>query len=396
MMFRRRRLFVLTLSLAALVMSNAAAQAPVRRTTNVAALRAYPGFFHQRSIVLVAPMTRLDNGELRFDPNASNPIRIIYKGSVPDGQSEVRGEFWDLGRMSADDPRLAAYDVRATFRIDPDAGWPRPGQVTAIIASAVQPGRPAPSASVASASALPRPSLRSVVLYPERFLNEKITLVGQFAGRNLIGDLPDAPGQSRFDFVLRTTDAAVWVTNLEPKGRDFTLSLDTRVDTGRWIEVAGTLRQGRGLQWIDAQGSRVALTKAPTEQELNADQGDQEKPPPPPAPTVTFSAPTNDESDVRQSTTVRIQFSRDIDDKSFKDHIRVRYLDEEARANGEPDTPKVEFSLEYRAAQRVLEIKFPVPLERYRTVKVELQEGIVGTDRQPLAPWTLSFVTGPP
>jgi len=388
---RRTRALVLVALLG--VAATAGAQTDVRRTTNLAALRGYPGFFHQRAIVLIAPVTRLPTGELRADPENASPIHVVFKGSVPDGPSEIRGEFWDVGRMTPGDPRLVPYDVKATFGFDPDAGWPRPGQVRAIIASAIAQARPAPAASVTSASAAPTASLRAVVLYPDRFLNEKITLVGQFAGRNVLGDLPDAPGQSRFDFVVRSTDAAVWVTNLQPRGRDFELSLDTRVDTGRWVEVTGTLKQGRGLQWLDAQGGRIAITRAPTETDADVDRP---APPPAPAPEVVFSAPTDDESDVPQSTSVRIQFSRDLDPATLKDHITVNYLLAEAQANGEPPTPDPEFTYEYRVAPRVLEIKFRVPLERYRTVKVNLLDGIKGTDRQALVPWTLSFITGPP
>jgi hypothetical protein len=42
----------------------------------------------------------------------------------------------------------------------------------------------------------------------------------------------------------------------------------------------------------------------------------------------------------------------------------------------------------------VLDIGFAHPLERFRTMKVELLEGIVGTDGAPLAPWTLTFSLG--
>ena len=45
-------------------------------------------------------------------------------------------------------------------------------------------------------------------------------------------------------------------------------------------------------------------------------------------------------------------------------------------------------------ASRVLELKFTKPLERFRTIHVELGEGILGTDKQPLKPWTLSFDVG--
>ena len=42
----------------------------------------------------------------------------------------------------------------------------------------------------------------------------------------------------------------------------------------------------------------------------------------------------------------------------------------------------------------MLELKFTKPLEQFRTLKVELLEGILGTDQQPLKPWTLTFVLG--
>src|SRR4029077_7692447 len=152
--------------------------------------------------------------------------------------------FWDLGRLGADNPRLAGYDLKATFKIDPEGAWPRPGQVTAIIAS-----------SVAAAEPAAAPSIRNIVLYPSRYLDQRITVVGQFGGRNLLGDLPDAPGQSRYDFVLRSADAALWVTNLRPRGKDFELALDARIDTGRWLEVTGKLPQNAGPLGVDRQAA---------------------------------------------------------------------------------------------------------------------------------------------
>ncbi len=138
--------------------------------------------------------------------------------------------------MHSGDPRLAGYDLQKTFHVDPEGAWPRPGQVTAVIASAV-----------VAASPPSMPAIHAMVLYPARYLDQKVTVTGQFAGRNLLGDLPDAPAKSRYDFVLRSADAAIWVVNIRPKGKDFELALDARIDTGRWIEVSGTLQQGRGL-----------------------------------------------------------------------------------------------------------------------------------------------------
>ena len=371
----RRLLAVIVLCAAASV----SAQPQTRRTTNVAALTAFPGYFHQRSVTLVGKLSRSDAGRLML---ADAPaLRVIYTGSIPDGDVEIRGEFWDLGRMNADDPRLAAYDLQRVFGINPDAGWPRSGQVTGLIISAVAAAEP------------PRgTSIRAMVLYPARYAEQKITVTGQFTGRNLLGDLPDAPGRSPYDFVLRSADAAIWVTNLRPRGRDFELSLDTRVDTGRWIEVSGTLQQGRGLQWLNAEGGRIAMVSPPKETQAAAEP--VAAPPPPQAPQVVFSVPVPDEADVPQSAPVRIQFSRDLDASTLKGRINVRYLREEAQNLGEPDVPVAKFTYQYTPANRVLEIRFTEPLVRYRTIKVDLAEGILGTDKQPLAPYTLSFLTG--
>ena len=73
----------------------------------------------------------------------------------------------------------------------------------------------------------------------------------------------------------------------------------------------------------------------------------------------------------------------------------MKYSEAETRERGETVTPKAEFTTQYLPGTRVLELKFANPLERFRTVTVELQDGILGTDKQPLEPWTLNFQTGP-
>jgi hypothetical protein len=309
----------------------------------------------------------------------------VFKGNAPDGLDEVRGEFWDIGRMKLDDIRLSTYDLRTTFKVDPDQPWPRPGEVTAIVATAVAP-------AVVPAA----PSVRAIVLNPSRYLDQKIAITGQYSGRNLLGDLPDAPGKSRYDFVLRSADAAMWIINMRPKvrdtnGKEIELALDARIDTGRWLTVKGTVRQGRGLTWLDAEPGSLALAKPPTE--TTADEEPIRVPAGPP-PEVIFSAPIGDETDVPLATTVRIQFSRDLDQATLKGRIRAGYLGSQAGAPGEPAAPAADFTFQYVGANRVLEIRFTKPLERFRTLKVELLDGILGTDAQPLKPWTLSFSLG--
>ena len=219
-------------------------------------------------------------------------------------------------------------------------------------------------------------------------------VIGQFGGRNLLGDLPEAPGKSRYDFVVRSADAALWVTNLRPKGKDFELALDARLDTGRWVEVTGTLQQGRGLQWLDGTSGSIKISKPPAPSDPSNTQESAIRVPAAPPPDVVFSTPTQDETDVQLTPLVRIQFSRDINPGTFKGHVRVSYDDQETKLRGEPDTPAIEFTTQYVPANRVLEIKFQAPLERFRPVHVQLLDGILGTDQQKLAPWKLDFQTG--
>ena len=370
---KRTALLVLALATAA------SAQTATRRSTNIASLAAFPGFYHGRPIVIVGTVATTDKGVRVSDDNGS--IRLLSKGPAPEGLDEIRGEFWDIGRMKPDEPQLAAYDLKRTFNVDPGGAWPRPGEVTAIIATAV------------SQALLPSaPSIRAIVLHPSRYVDQKVTVTGQFAGRNLFGDLPDSPGKTRYDFVLRSADAALWVSGAQPKGKGFNLSLDARLDTGRWLDITGVVRTGRGLEWLDVGADSIQLGKAPTETPP-ADTEPIHVPAAPP-PEVVFSAPTQDETDVSMSATVRIQFSRDIDQATIKGHVRARYLDSQTAERGEPTTPTAEFTTQYNAAARVLELKFTRPLERFRTIRIELSSEILGTDKQPIKPWTLSFDLG--
>jgi len=368
-----------TLAVVSLAAATASAQPATRRATNIAALLAYPGFFHQRPIVIVGKVTTGNNGDVRV-ADETGSVRVVVKGGAPDGLDEIRGEFLDVGRMKADEPRASNLDVRATFHLDPESPWPKSGEVLAILATAVTPASPPPA-----------PTIRAIVLNPSRYLDQKVTVTGQYAGRNLLGDLPDAPAKSRYDFVLRSADAAIWVSNMRPKTKEFELSLDSRIDTGRWLQITGTVQHGRGLQWLDAEAGTLAAAKAPVE---TADVEPPIRVPAAPPPEVIFSAPTQGETDVSMGTSVRIQVSRDIDPATLKGHVRVAYLEAQTRERGELVTPTAEFTAQYNAANRVIEIRFTKPLERFRTVRVELTEGILGTDQQPLKPWTLTFDTG--
>jgi hypothetical protein len=109
---------------------------------------------------------------------------------------------------------------------------------------------------------------------------------------------------------------------------------------------------------------------------------------------VIFSVPTAEQTDVSPASSVRIQFSRDLDPDSVAGQVRVAYVAAQSVERGEPQAPAAPFTTSYNAGQRVLEIRFDGPLERFRVVRIELASGIRATDGAALVPWTLTFTTG--
>src|SRR4029453_13877411 len=138
------------------------------------------------------------------------------------------------------DPRVASYDGAK----DPER-WPQPGEDLILSVT-----------GVSGAQLATTPSVRGLALQPWRFEGQKVTVVGQFRGRNLFGDLPNSPGKSRYDFVLRSADTAVGVTGMRPRGKGFDLNVGARVDAGRWLEVTGTVNHERGL--VDIAATAIA------------------------------------------------------------------------------------------------------------------------------------------
>jgi hypothetical protein len=212
-----------------------------------------------------------------------------------------------------------------------------------------------------------------------------VTVSGQFRGRNLFGDLPRSPGNSRSDFVLRSSDAAIWVSGMAPKTKELALDPGSRVDTDRWLRISGIVRESKGLLWIEAKSVALAereagQTDAPAKAVVT---------PPAPAPEVLFSVPVAGETDVNGSAPVRIQLSRDLDLESLKGRVEVGYM-VPAGAQGTPSAPPA-FKLQFDERDRVLTVQFDQPLERFRTVRVALLDGIKGTDGQPLKPWQVTF-----
>jgi Bacterial Ig-like domain len=355
------------------------AQPQARIATTIDALLTYPVFYHGRTVVVRGTLTERDNFWSLTSAGTERRIYVLTKSTRPDpGAVEARGEFWDLGRLQQEDPRFTGYDMDRLIERVNQGRWPGQNQVFVLALDLAGPGTPAPSTQATT--------VRAVVLEPDKYEGQKVTVTGRFRGVNLFGDLPQAPGRSRYDFVLQSADAALWVTGLEPKGKGFSLDRNARVDTGRWLEVTGTVGRSAGLVWID--GEKIGLGTAP--EPAAVVQVDVPKVGPPPE--VTFSIPTPEDIDVETSMLVRIQFSRDMDARSMKDHVRVRYVT--PPAEGGPTSPPP-FSSAYREGTKVLEIKFSGRLDRFRIVEVELLEGIAAFDGAKLVtPWKLTFTTG--
>jgi hypothetical protein len=361
-----------------LAASAVSGQVMARRAATLAAIRNYPAFYNGQPVLLRAEVQQ--EGERASLVTGDSRIPALIKGNVSgSGVLEVRGEVWDLGRMQADDPRFSGRDIRQFVGLESGASWPKPGEIVIVNVT-----------SASAAESLVAPSVRNLALAPERYVDQHVTVKGQFRGRNLYGDLPQAPpdGSGGRDFIIRSADAAVWVTGKQAKGRGFSFDVTSRLDTQRWIEVSGTVKWEHGLVSIVAD----QLAETSPQAEARAEQ--VEVAPALIAPEVLFSAPTADETDVPQDTKVRIQFSRDLEPATLKGRIEVAYSMTQSRERGEPEPPPVMVRVGYNPGARVMEITFDPPLERFRIVEVRLKEGIMGTDGAPLKPWLLTFTTG--
>ncbi len=359
---------------AATLAAGAAAAQSTRRAATVRALEAHPFYFHGEEVLVVVDVTSDDfltwlvDGEVRMlaldvPPPAAGAVERL----------EIVGTFYDLGRLQDTDPRVR--DLPVTRISDRLLGkpWPSVGELPVVVATSSRPPRE-PAAT----------TLRSVVLQPDRYADRGITITGRFRGRNLYGDMPEAPEESRWDFVLRSADAAVWVVGREPKGDGFELDLLRRADTGRWLEVTGRVRVEDDMVLVEAGSLRLAEPVAEPEP-----LPDTRPAPPPPA--VIFSTPLAEDIDVAPDSTVRVQFSRDMDPDSFEGRVQIRY------AGGTADVSEAQaptFEAAYRGRNRVLEIRLDAELDRFRAVQVDLLEGITASDGAPLPPWSLSFFTG--
>ena len=348
-----------------------AVQGTTRKAATVAALVRFPFFFHTQPIRVRGKATEKDGLFQLEHEGARVWLMPGGTGKLPDpgSDAEITGLYVDVGRLERTDARVTADFGTLSQRVL-RRDWPAPGELLAVIVD-----------TAAAAEPMNAPSVRHVALDPGRYVEQEVTIVGRFRGKNLYGDLPEAAGPGRFDFVLQSADASIWVTGRRPKGEGFDLNVDNRLDTGRWLEVAGVVKEERGMAVLEATAIRIG--RPPAE---SAPEAVVKVPVTMPPPEVVFSAPTRGETDVEPAAKIRVQFSRDLKEDSLKGGIAVAYAGVAA--------PPPAFTVRYDAGRRVVEITFAAPLSPFANVQVVLKETIAATDGQPLRPYTLAFTVG--
>src|SRR5262245_15952938 len=168
----------------------------------------------------------------------------------------------------------------------------------------------------------PSVRLEELSTAPEKRDGQLVRVVGQFRGRNLYGDLPAKSERDRSDWVIKDDLFAVWVTGKKPKGSGWELDSGLKRDTGKWIEVVGRVHSRAGIVYLDAVKVSLGAPPAPTA-EAKAPEPPPERPKKPPV--VVFALPLDGERDVPTTSRFVVQFSKDMDEDSFKGHVQLRY-----------------------------------------------------------------------
>lgn len=234
-----------------------------------------------------------------------------------------------------------------------------------------------PTKSVLDAAKLM--TLEALVSAPGRQEGRTIRVVGKFRGRNLYGDLPVRSQRESSDWVIKDDVFACWITGRKPKGDGFDLDAGLKRDTNKWLEVVGRVAARGSVVYI--QAISVMLTKEPRP------AAEVKAPPPPPEkpkvpPVVVFTLPLDGEQDVPRSARFMVQFSKDMDEATFKGRIVLRYTGPVRPGDRVFDAVR----LSYDQGRRALEVDPGDNLIPGRTVELLLLPGIADIDGLELEP----------
>ena len=194
---------VLSATVPVAVRATAVPQPAMRIATTAEALIGSALFYHGK-LVVVQHAVAHDQSLPRLAGTAK-PIYVLWKERPNTDVGEIRGEFWDLGRIEAGDSRFAGYDLLQIVESTLQGRWPSRDQVFVLVGATLTPASPPSS-----------PTLRAIALTPDNYEGREVRVIGRFKGRNLYGELPQALGKGKWDFVLQSADGALWVTGIRP------------------------------------------------------------------------------------------------------------------------------------------------------------------------------------
>jgi len=224
-------------------------------------------------------------------------------------------------------------------------------------------------------------TLEDLVTKPQQYDGKTVAVEGQFRGSNLFGDLPSASRKRSSDWVLKEDVFAVWVSGKKAKGEGWTLDAGLKRDTGKWLRVSGRVRVDGPV--VTIQATEVVLSKPPSQNAPGPAQA-QAPPPPPPrprrTPVVVFSLPLDGERDVPQNSVFQVQFSKDMDEDSFKDHVLFRYAGRPQPGDNPLDAKRISYDL----GRKTLQVDPGDVLRPGRVVELILLPGIKDIDGMPL------------
>jgi hypothetical protein len=226
----------------------------------------------------------------------------------------------------------------------------------------------------------PDATLEDLVTKPERYDGKTVNVRGQFRGENLFGDLPSSSRDRSSDWVIKDDMFAVWVTGKKPKGAGWNLDASLKRDTGKWLQVMGRVRVRNRVVTLEAID--VVLSKPPAVSVAAAKA--EPTPPPPPRPrrppVVAFSLPIDGERELAPDTVFQVQFTRDMDEASFKDRVLLRYAGRPLPGDNSLDAVR----MSYDGGLRTLRVDPGDLLRPGRIVELVLLPGIADIDGVPL------------
>ena len=120
------------------------AQTPGRVATSIEAAIAEPVFFHGRQIAIRAATTQDRSGTRIVVGNSDSsdkpklhPVFVFWQQTPSRSDGEIRGEFFDLGRLREDDSRFSSYDFRPLLEAVSGGRWPNRDEVFVIVGATV-------------------------------------------------------------------------------------------------------------------------------------------------------------------------------------------------------------------------------------------------------------------